>query len=74
MLGVLLDYLSTSSVTFLPLLRIFRVVRIFKLIPKARGLRALLQTLVWCVWYSLRMRMYVLGTCSVQEQVRCHIP
>lgn len=49
LLGVLLDYLSSATVAFLPLLRIFRVVRIFKLVPKAKGLRALLQTMLWWV-------------------------
>lgn len=47
--GVILDYATPNSLTFLPLLRILRVARIFKLIPKAKGLRTLMQTLIWCV-------------------------
>jgi hypothetical protein len=45
--GVALDYGTTQNLTFMPLLRIMRVVRIFKLIPKAKGLRTLMQTLLW---------------------------
>jgi len=37
---------TPSDQEFLPLLRVLRVARIFRLIPKARGLRTLLETLV----------------------------
>lgn len=45
--GVIVDYATPSNLAFLPLLRVLRVARIFKLIPKARGLRMMLQTFVW---------------------------
>lgn len=50
--GVILDYATTQSLTVLPLLRVFRVARIFKLIPKARGLRTLISTLLWCAHFE----------------------
>jgi hypothetical protein len=62
--GVALDYGTTQNLTFMPLLRIMRVVRIFKLIPKAKGLRTLMQTLLWSLPALLNV-----GTseCSAQE-------
>ena len=48
-LGVCLDFATTSSVTIFPLLRVLRVVRIIKLVPKLRGLKMMLIT----VWWSL---------------------
>ena len=43
-----MDYaLKSSNLAILPLLRVLRVLRIFKLVPKAKGLRMMLQTLVW---------------------------
>jgi hypothetical protein len=47
--GVLLDSLTPSQVTVLPLIRVFRVARILRLVPRARSLRNLLKTLLWCV-------------------------
>mmetsp|Transcript_3541 Transcript_3541/g.12709 ORF Transcript_3541/g.12709 Transcript_3541/m.12709 type:complete len:1714 (-) Transcript_3541:989-6130(-) len=38
---------SGTKVSYLSLLRIFRVARIFRLIPKAKGLRTLFQTLIF---------------------------
>lgn len=37
---------TTNSIPGLNLLRIFRVARVFRLIPKAKGLRTLFQTLL----------------------------
>jgi hypothetical protein len=45
-IGVAVDVGTPSNLEFLPLLRVLRVARIFRLIPKARGLRTLLETLV----------------------------
>jgi len=45
-IGVAVDMGTPSDLEFLPLLRVLRVARIFRLIPKARGLRTLLETLV----------------------------
>lgn len=45
-LGVGMDLGTPSDLQFLPLLRVLRVVRIFRLVPKAEGLRVLLRTLV----------------------------
>ncbi len=48
--GVLLDYLITDAddrVHGLQLMRAVRAVRILRLIPRARGLRMMLQTFVW---------------------------
>lgn len=46
-LGCAIDLATTQDLPFLPLLRVLRVVRIFRLIPKAKGLRTLLQTLMF---------------------------
>lgn len=43
--GVVLDLGTPADLQFLPLLRVLRVVRIFRLVPKAEGLRVLLRTL-----------------------------
>ncbi|GFH11377.1 EF-hand domain-containing protein [Haematococcus lacustris] len=45
--GVLLDYCTPADLTLMPLLRILRLLRVFKLIPQAKGLRTLMQTLLW---------------------------
>lgn len=45
--GVIVDFATPANLTFMPLLRILRVARIFKLIPKAKGLRMMLNTFVW---------------------------
>ena len=45
--GVIIDWATFQNLPFLPLLRMLRVVRVFRLIPKAKGLRTLLQTLVF---------------------------
>lgn len=47
--GVLLDYLTPSNTTILPLLRALRVLRVVKIVPQARGVRMLLLTLLWSV-------------------------
>eukprot|EP00879_Flechtneria_rotunda_P031665 GHRR01034614.1.p1 GENE.GHRR01034614.1~~GHRR01034614.1.p1 ORF type:complete len:288 (+),score=72.75 GHRR01034614.1:323-1186(+) len=44
--GVAVDLGTPSNLAFLPLLRVLRVTRIFRLIPKAEGIKNLLQTLV----------------------------
>ncbi|KAK3250718.1 Caveolin-2 [Cymbomonas tetramitiformis] len=44
--GAFLTKLSSSNVPGLSLLRIFRVSRVFRLIPKAKGLRTLFNTLI----------------------------
>lgn len=47
-IGVLVDYLAQGQqLTWLPLLRILRIARMFRLIPKARGLQLMLSTLMW---------------------------
>ncbi len=45
--GFVVDLATTATLSFLPLLRVLRVLRIFRLIPKAKGLRSLLQTLLF---------------------------
>lgn len=45
LLGVAVDVATPTDLQFLPLLRVLRVVRIFRLVPKAEGLRVLLRTL-----------------------------
>ncbi len=45
--GVILDWLLPQSIVFLPLMRILRVIRLPKLIPKAKGLRMMMMTLYW---------------------------
>jgi len=45
--GFTITVSTDASATYLSLLRIFRVARIFRLIPKAKGLRTLFQTLVY---------------------------
>lgn len=37
--GVAIDLGTTQNLQFLPLIRVMRVARVFKLIPKAQGLR-----------------------------------
>lgn len=37
--GVAIDLGTTQNLEFLPLIRVLRVARVFKLIPKAQGLR-----------------------------------
>lgn len=44
---MILDYTITADTAVLRLLRVLRVLRIFKLVPKAKGLRMMLQTLMW---------------------------
>jgi len=45
--GFTISVTSDFSPTYLNLLRVFRVARIFRLIPKAKGLRTLFQTLLY---------------------------
>ena len=45
--GVVLDNATAQDLPFLPLLRMLRVARMFRLIPRARGLNTLFQTLVF---------------------------
>jgi len=45
-IGVGIDLGTPSNLQFLPLIRVLRVVRIFRLVPKAEGLRVLLRTLL----------------------------
>lgn len=44
--GAGIDIGTPSSLTFLPIVRVLRVCRIFKLIPKAEGIKVLLRTLL----------------------------
>lgn len=44
--GFIITVATTTKASYLSLLRVFRVARIFRLIPKAKGLRTLFQTLV----------------------------
>ena len=47
-MGVIMDYVITDDdVHGLQLMRAIRAVRILRLVPKARGLRMMLQTFVW---------------------------
>lgn len=48
-MGLLVDSLSSQSLVFLPVLRALRIARIFRLIPRAKGLRKLVRTLYWWV-------------------------
>jgi hypothetical protein len=43
--GAGIDLGTPSDLSFLPLIRVLRVARIFRLVPKAEGLRVLLRTL-----------------------------
>mmetsp|Transcript_3119 Transcript_3119/g.7221 ORF Transcript_3119/g.7221 Transcript_3119/m.7221 type:complete len:1718 (+) Transcript_3119:685-5838(+) len=45
--GFTITVATDASATYLSLLRVFRVARIFRLIPKAKGLRTLFQTLLY---------------------------
>ena len=45
--GFVITVATDVSATYLSLLRVFRVARIFRLIPKAKGLRTLFQTLLY---------------------------
>jgi hypothetical protein len=47
--GVVIDFATTSNLPFLPLLRMLRVARMFRLIPRARGLNVLMKTLVFSI-------------------------
>lgn len=58
-IGVGIDLGTPSNLQFLPLLRVLRVVRIFRLVPKAEGLKVLLRTLF----------MSLPGACRVGESV-----
>ena len=48
--GVGIDLGTEADLAFLPLLRMLRVARVFRLIPRAKGLNTLLRTLVCCLW------------------------
>ena len=48
-IGVLMDYLSTSDTTILPILRALRVLRIFKLVPRLKSLRQMLLTIMYAL-------------------------
>ncbi|KAJ9521132.1 hypothetical protein QJQ45_022836, partial [Haematococcus lacustris] len=84
--GVLLDYCTSAELTFMPLLRVLRIVRIFRLIPNAKGLRTLMQTLLWSLpalgnvgamllmfmfMYSV-MAMNLFGLIKFQENLTRH--
>lgn len=47
LVGIFLEKVLSTNVSVVSLLRVFRVARIFRLIPKAKGLRTLFQTLVF---------------------------
>jgi len=77
---------SGTKVSYLSLLRIFRVARIFRLIPKAKGLRTLFQTLVYSLpalvnvgsvlflffFIFAVMGMNLFGYVKIQENVTRH--
>ena len=46
-IGILMDVLAKKGLPIISLLRVLRVARIFRLIPKAKGLRTLFQTLLF---------------------------
>lgn len=46
---MLVDIFSDGHLPIISLIRVFRVARIFRLIPKAKGLRTLFQTLVYSI-------------------------
>ncbi len=46
-MGVLLDFITPGSVSFLPAIRVFRIAALFRLIPRSKSLRRLVQTLFW---------------------------
>eukprot|EP00798_Chlamydomonas_sp_ICE-L_P013791 gene13791-19700_t len=45
--AVMAEYLSTPNIAILSLLRAARVLRIFRVVPKAPGLRVLVQSIMW---------------------------
>mmetsp|Transcript_58370 Transcript_58370/g.186060 ORF Transcript_58370/g.186060 Transcript_58370/m.186060 type:complete len:1610 (+) Transcript_58370:485-5314(+) len=45
--GISVDLSTSAEIPVVSLLRVFRVARIFRLIPKAKGLRTLFQTLIF---------------------------
>lgn len=47
--GVILEYTYTKGLVLLPMLRVFRILRLPKLIPRARGLRLMILTLYWAM-------------------------
>lgn len=47
--GVIIDALIVQDLPWLPLLRMLRVARMFRLIPRAKGLNTLMQTLVFSI-------------------------
>uniref|UniRef100_A0A7S1XCD4 Voltage-gated ion channel superfamily n=1 Tax=Tetraselmis chuii TaxID=63592 RepID=A0A7S1XCD4_9CHLO len=47
LVGIFLEQVMSTNVSVVSLLRVFRVARIFRLIPKAKGLRTLFQTLLF---------------------------
>ena len=42
-----MEYAAPVETRALPLLRVFRVLRIIRLVPRARGIRLVLATLLW---------------------------
>jgi Ion transport protein len=49
--GILLDFFTPGTTNALPILRVFRVLRVIKLIPRARGLHQIMMT----IYFSLPM-------------------
>ena len=45
--GIAVTLTTDISATYLSIIRVFRVARIFRLIPKAKGLKKLFQTLLY---------------------------
>ncbi|PNW76369.1 hypothetical protein CHLRE_11g467528v5 [Chlamydomonas reinhardtii] len=45
--GVIVDFATDTVFTFFPIIRALRVLRLFRLIPRFKGLRTLLTTLWW---------------------------
>lgn len=59
-LGVILDFATTSNVTIFPLLRVLRVVRIIKLVPKLKGLKMMLITIYWSLPGTYDSTLYLI--------------
>ena len=56
--SVLLDFFTSADLSFMPLLRVLRVARIFRLIPKAKGLRCAGGGSIWRRWQCLTLHQH----------------
>eukprot|EP00798_Chlamydomonas_sp_ICE-L_P030252 gene30252-35240_t len=85
--GVIVDYVASSDLAFMALLRVLRVLRIIKLVPKAKGLRMMLETLYWSlpalgnvatvlllwVYIYAIIGMNLFGAIKLQESLNRHV-